>query len=78
MAARFTAITLLVLSGTALLWAALHLAVGRALGTYTPRARLFALGLAVVNMVLLPFGTALGSYACWVLLKNDGRQVFHE
>jgi hypothetical protein len=68
---------LLVLAGIAMLWAALHLWIGRALGGYTPRARLLALGLAVVNMVLLPFGTALGAYACWVLLKDDGRKVFH-
>lgn len=77
MAARFTAVSLLVLAGIAMLWAALHLWIGRALGGYTPRARLLALGLAVVNMVLLPFGTALGAYACWVLLKDEGRRVFH-
>ncbi len=78
MAARFTAVSLLVVAGIAMLWAALHLWIGRALGGYTPRARLLALGLAVVNMVLLPFGTALGAYACWVLLKDEGRNVFHE
>jgi hypothetical protein len=27
-------------------------------------------------MVLLPFGTALGGYACWVLLNEEGRQLF--
>ena len=51
MAARFTAVTLIVLAGIALLWAALHLWIGRALGGYSPRARLLALGLAVVNLV---------------------------
>jgi hypothetical protein len=35
-----------------------------------------ALGLAIGNLVLLPFGTALGAYACWVLLKDEGRQLF--
>jgi hypothetical protein len=25
---------------------------------------------------VLPFGTALGVYALWVLLKNDGRRAF--
>ena len=30
----------------------------------------------VVNLVLLPFGTALGAYACWVLLKDEGRKLF--
>jgi hypothetical protein len=73
-----TAVTLALLSALALLWAALHLWIGRALGTYRPWARLLALGLAVVNMVLLPFGTALGAYACWVLLKEEGRGAFHQ
>jgi hypothetical protein len=76
MAARLTAVTLVVLSAIALLWAALHLWIGRALGAYRPWARLLALGLAVVNLVLLPFGTALGAYACWVLLKEEGRKLF--
>jgi len=35
-----------------------------------------ALGLAVGNMILLPFGTALGGYACWVLLNDEGRGLF--
>ena len=34
------------------------------------------LGLAVVNLLVLPFGTALGGYALWVLLTNDGRRLF--
>ncbi len=76
MAARFTGVTLVLLSLTALLWAALHIWIGRALGAYRPWARLLALGLAVVNLVLLPFGTALGAYACWVLLKDEGRKLF--
>lgn len=76
MAAQVTAVTLVVLAGIALLWAGLHLWIGRALGLYRPWARLLALGLAVVNLVLLPFGTALGVYACWVLLKDEGRKLF--
>ncbi|MGE0463386.1 MAG: hypothetical protein AB7Q16_18645 [Vicinamibacterales bacterium] len=76
MAAQLTALTLAALSFIALAWAILHLWIGRALGTYRPWARTLALGLAVVNMVLLPFGTALGAYACWVLLKEEGRRVF--
>jgi hypothetical protein len=76
MAARVTGVTLVTLSLIALLLAALHIWIGRALGAYRPWARLLALGLAVVNLVLLPFGTALGAYACWVLLKDDGRRLF--
>jgi hypothetical protein len=34
------------------------------------------LGLAVVNLLVFPFGTALGAYALWVLLTNEGRRLF--
>ena len=76
LAARLTAATLAALSCLALVWAVLHLWIGRALAAYGTRARLLALGLAVVNLVVLPAGTALGAYACWVLLKDEGRRVF--
>jgi hypothetical protein len=75
-AAGLTAVVMGGLAVLALIWAGLHTWVGRALGRHGPRARLLALGLAVGNLPLLPFGTALGAYACWVLLHNDGRQVF--
>jgi hypothetical protein len=75
-AAGLTALTLVVLASLALLWGALHLWVGSWLRRYRAAARLGALGLAVVNLVLLPFGTALGVYACWTLLTEDGRRLF--
>ncbi len=75
-AAGFTAVVMGGLAVLALIWAGLHTWVGRALSGHGPRARLLALGLAVGNLPLLPFGTALGGDACWVLLHNDGRQVF--
>jgi hypothetical protein len=76
-AAGFTAVVMVLLSVTALAWAVGHVWVGRALGRHEPRARLLALGLAMVNLVFLPFGTALGIYAGWVLLTDEGRRVFH-
>lgn len=76
MAARLTAITITIVALIALVWGALHLFVGRTLRRLRPSARLMALGLAVGNLVLLPFGTALGGYACWVLLKDEGRALF--
>lgn len=75
-AAGLTAVTMGVLALIALAWAALHVWVGGALMQHGPRSRLLALGLAIGNLPLLPFGTALGAYACWVLLHDDGRQVF--
>jgi hypothetical protein len=76
MAARLTAVTLTVLALIALVWGGLHLWIGRALQRHRPSARLLALGLALGNLILLPFGTALGAYACWVLLNEEGRKIF--
>lgn len=75
-AAGVTAVAMGTLAVVALVWAGLHTWVGRGLAGHGPRARLLALGLAVGNLPLLPFGTALGGYALWVLLHNEGRHVF--
>lgn len=76
MAARLTGVTISIIAVIALVWAILHLVVGRQLKKYRPSARLMTLGLAVGNLILLPFGTALGVYALWVLLKDEGRRLF--
>jgi hypothetical protein len=57
-------------SGWANAWAGLGLQRHRA------PARLATLVLAVLNLFVLPFGTALGIYALWVLLHNDARALF--
>lgn len=75
-AAEVTAFAFGVLSSIALLWGMLHLGVGAMLRQYRHWARLAALGLALINVVLFPFGTALGGYACWVLLTEEGRKLF--
>lgn len=56
--------------GGAHIWAAVLLKRRRALG------RFLSLGLAVVNLLVLPFGTAFGAYALWVLLRDEGRRLF--
>ncbi len=76
MAARLTGVTIVVVSLIALVWAILHLVVGRQLKRMRPSARLMSIGLSVGNMILLPFGTALGAYSLWVLLKDEGRKLF--
>lgn len=38
--------------------------------------RLAALCLAIPNLFVLPFGTALGIYAMWVLLHDEARKMF--
>jgi hypothetical protein len=75
-AAGLTAVTFGVIAVLALLWGVMHLWLGAALRRYQPWARLMALGLAVINLVLFPFGTALGGYACWVLLNEEGRALY--
>jgi hypothetical protein len=60
----------LLAAGAANSWA------GRALYRVKPRGRMMTLGLAVPNLFVLPFGTALGIYALWVLLHNETRGFF--
>jgi hypothetical protein len=51
--------------------------IGRGLQQHRPAARTGALALSVVNLFVLPFGTALAIYTYWVLLHNDARALFH-
>lgn len=53
-----------------------QLAIGRRLRRCDARARLAAIAAAFPNLLLIPFGTALGVYAFWVLLNNDARVAF--
>jgi len=76
MAARLTGVSITIISIIALVWAVLHIVVGRQLRKLRPSARLMAIGLAVGNMILFPFGTALGGYAGWVLVTEEGRKLF--
>ena len=56
--------------GVANLWA------GRAMDRRQPNGRTAALALGVLNLFVLPFGTALGIYTYWVLLHNEARAAF--
>jgi hypothetical protein len=49
---------------------------GGALARREPAGRIVVLALAVLNLFVLPFGTALGIYAFWVLLHNETRGLF--
>lgn len=60
----------LLAGGAANAWAA------RALRREEAAGRSAVLWLSVVNLFLLPFGTALGIYAWWVLLHAEARAVF--
>lgn len=54
----------------------LMLAAGRGLRRHRGAGRLAAIALSLPNLVLVPFGTALGIYALWVLLNDDARRAF--
>jgi hypothetical protein len=49
---------------------------GAAIRRLQPTGRLAALVLAVPNLFVLPFGTALGIYSMWVLLHDETRRMF--
>src|SRR5690348_3247918 len=52
------------------------LAAARGLQRRSPPGRAAALALALVNLVIVPFGTALGAYTFWTLLNDDARREF--
>jgi hypothetical protein len=60
----------------ALLWGAAQVGAAILLRRRRPAGRILVLALAVVNLLVVPFGTALGIYALWVLLTHDGRHLF--
>ena len=55
---------------------ALSLATGMGLGRYATWSRDLGLGLAVLDLPFLPFGTALGVYSLVLLPKSRIRAVF--
>jgi len=76
LAAGLTAAAFTTLALIAMLWGSAHVIVGVPLRRHKPWSRLAALMLGSVDLVLLPYGTALGVYAIWVLLQEDGKKLF--
>ncbi len=60
----------------AMAWGGGHVWVDALLVRHHHYGRVCALALAVINLLMLPFGTALGAYALWVLLPHDARHRF--
>jgi hypothetical protein len=75
-AAGLTAAAFAVLALIAIVWGAAHVVVGIPLRQRRSWARHVALMLGSVDLLLLPYGTALGCYALWVLLNEKGKAVF--
>ncbi|HEY0875727.1 MAG TPA: hypothetical protein VGD94_19775 [Vicinamibacterales bacterium] len=74
-AAGVTAFTFAVFAAALLIGGAANAWAGRALRRHEPAGRSATLWLSVPNLFVLPFGTALGVYALWVLLNNETRAV---
>jgi hypothetical protein len=70
-AAAFTALALI-----AILWGVAHIGVGVPLRRRRHWSRVAAMVLGSLDLVLLPYGTALGCYALWTLLSEGGKRVF--
>ena len=75
-------IPILGIAGTALgalllLLALPGLLAGWGLLSYRPWARILALVLSLLNLLNIPFGTALGIYGLWVLLNKDTERLFN-
>ena len=70
-AAAFTALAII-----AIIWGFAHVAVGIPLRRRRHWSRLAALMLGSVDLLLLPYGTALGIYALWALLRDEGKRLF--
>jgi len=75
-AAGLTAAVFASIGAFTLIWGVVHIWVAAGLRRRHPLARAVMLGLAVVNLLVFPFGTALGAYALWILLANEGRRLF--
>jgi hypothetical protein len=76
LAAGVTAWMFTIVGVFALVWGGAHVWTAALLRRRRSYGRVVALALAVVNLLLLPFGTALGIYALWVLLTDGGRRLF--
>jgi hypothetical protein len=75
-AAGVAGITFLLLALCALAWGGVHLWAAALMDRRRSRGRMVMVALGVCNLVLLPFGTALGGYAIWVLMSPATRRLF--
>lgn len=74
--ASLTAAAFTTLAVLALAWGGAHLLVGLVLRRRRHWSRHAALMLGTVDLLLLPYGTALGVYSLWSLLREDAKSLF--
>ena len=76
--AGIVAAVFFVLAGAGLVFGAVHVWIGTRLRRFREWARAFAIVLAVVDLVLIPFGTGLGVYTLWALLNAESKPLFDQ
>src|SRR5262245_36321074 len=75
-AAVFVAAAFTTLAVMAIIWGVAHILVGLPVQRRRHWSRLAALMLGAVDLLLLPYGTALGVFTLWTLLRQDARTAF--
>ena len=75
-AAGLVAAVLTALAVMAMIWGVAHIAIGLPLRRHRHWSRLAALMLGSVDLLLLPYGTALGCYTLVTLLRDDAKRLF--
>jgi hypothetical protein len=75
-ATGLTAAVFIVVAIIAIVWGGGHVLIGALLRRRQHHARLVALMVGSIDLLLLPYGTALGGYALWVLLSERGKALF--
>ena len=78
LAAGMVAAGFFVLAFLGLLFGWVHLWVGSRLRSSKEWARTVGIILAIIDVILLPIGTALGIYTLWALLHSGSRELFEE
>lgn len=76
LAAGLVAAGFFTLSAAGFLFGGVHLWLGSRVRACREWARAFAIVLAIVDLLLVPFGTALGMYTLWALLARRTRELF--
>jgi len=71
--ASFLSGLFLSLAALGLLWGCVHLWSAFALYRGREWSRAVGVLLGILNLLLVPFGTALGAYALWVLTRSHAR-----
>ena len=75
-ASALTAVAFGVFAAALIVGGAVNAWCGTALRRTKASGRVTMLAVSVLNLFVLPFGTALAIYAYWVLLHNDTRAMF--